>query len=238
LFLDVGSQERSRVTIEEAFNDSIEYYDDWMEKALPNYADLFGTAIELIPFEPGAPIDVLDLGAGTGLFSKHVLGKYPKANFMLYDLIEKMLGVARKRFEKNAQQFQYTVRDFRKIQGAQEYDLIISSLSIHHLEDEEKRKLFGRIYTLLRKGGIFLNVDQIRGGTDYLRELYWNHWLTQVRRAGFSEERIQESIGRRIPYDRDALLGDQLHWLKDVGFGNVDCVYKNFFVCVFLAVKE
>jgi tRNA (cmo5U34)-methyltransferase len=238
LFLDVGSQERSRVTIEEAFNDSIEYYDDWMEKALPNYADLFGTAIELIPFEPGAPIDVLDLGAGTGLFSKHVLGKYPKANFMLYDLAEKMLGVARKRFEKNAQQFQYTVRDFRKIQGAQEYDLIISSLSIHHLEDEEKRKLFGRIYTLLRKGGIFLNVDQIRGGTDYLRELYWNHWLTQVRRAGFSEERIQESIGRRIPYDRDALLGDQLHWLKDVGFGNVDCVYKNFFVCVFLAVKE
>jgi len=226
------------VTIEEAFNDSIEYYDDWMEKALPNYADLFGTAIELIPFEPGAPIDVLDLGAGTGLFSKHVLGKYPKANFMLYDLAEKMLGVARRRFEKNAQQFQYTVRDFRKIQGAQEYDLIISSLSIHHLEDEEKRKLFGRIYTLLRKGGIFLNVDQIRGGTDYLRELYWNHWLTQVRRAGFSEERIQESIGRRIPYDRDALLGDQLHWLKDVGFGNVDCVYKNFFVGVFLAVKE
>jgi tRNA (cmo5U34)-methyltransferase len=200
--------------------------------------DLFGTAIELLPFEPGAPIDVLDLGAGTGLFSKHVLGKYPKANFVLYDLAEKMLGVARKRFDKNAQQFQYIVGDFRKIQGAQEYDLIISSLSIHHLEDEEKRKLFGRIYTLLRKCGIFLNVDQIRGETDYLRELYWNHWLTQARRAGFSEERIQESIGRRIPYDRDALLGDQLHWLKAAGFGNVDCVNKNFFVGVFLAVKE
>lgn len=226
------------MTIEAAFNDSIEYYDDWMEKALPNYADLFGTAIELLPFEPDAAIDVLDLGAGTGLFSKHVLGKYPNAKFILYDLAEKMLGVARKRFEKNARQFRYTVGDYRKIHGEQEYDLIISSLSIHHLEDEEKRELFGRIYALLRVGGIFLNVDQIRGETDYLRELYWNHWLTQVRRAGFSEERIQESIGRRIPYDRDALLADQLHWLKDSGFGNVDCVYKNFFVGVFLAVKE
>lgn len=225
------------MTIEAAFNDSIEYYDDWMEKALPNSADLFGTALELIPFEPGAPIRVLDLGAGTGLFSKHVLGKYPKANFVLYDLAEKMLGVARMRFGNNAEQFQYIVGDYRRIEGAQGYNLVISSLSIHHLEDQEKRELFGRIYSMLRSGGVFLNVDQIRGETPNLREVYWNHWLSQVRRAGFSEARIQESINRRIPYDRDALWNDQLKWLQDAGFGNVDCVYKNFFVGVFLAIK-
>jgi tRNA (cmo5U34)-methyltransferase len=226
------------MTIAEAFNDSVEYYDDWMEKALPNYGDLFGAALELIPFETGAPIHVLDLGAGTGLFSKHVLGKYPNADFTLYDLAEKMLGVARKRFAESAQQFRYLVGDYRKLRGTRAYDLVISSLSIHHLEDAEKRKLFGRIYALLRNGGVFLNVDQIRGGTPLLREVYWNHWLNQVRTAGFSEARIQESIDRRIPYDRDALLPDQLRWLKDAGFGTVDCVFKNFFVGVFLAIKD
>jgi tRNA (cmo5U34)-methyltransferase len=226
------------VTIEEAFNDSVEYYDDWMRKALPNYSDLFGAALELLPFEPGASIHVLDLGAGTGLFSQHVLGKYPTANFVLYDLADKMLGAARKRFADRSRQFQYRLGDYRKIQGAGEYDLVISSLSIHHLEDKEKRELFGRIHDLLRKGGIFINVDQIRGETPYLREAYWNHWLDQVRRAGFSEERIQESIQRRIPYDRDASLADQIQWLKDAGFENVDCVYKNFFVGVFLAIKS
>ena len=226
------------MTIEEAFNHTAEYYDDWMEKALPNYADLFGTALELIPYAPDAPIRVLDLGAGTGLFSKHVLGKYPNARLVLYDLADRMLAVARKRFEKKAGQFQYIVEDYRKIQGDREYDLVISSLSIHHLEDDEKRKLFGGIYSLLRAGGVFLNVDQIRGETAYLRDVYWKHWLDQVRRAGFSEARIQESIDRRIPYDRDAVLDDQLAWLKEAGFRNVDCVYKNFFVGVFLAVKE
>jgi tRNA (cmo5U34)-methyltransferase len=74
------------MTIDWDFNASIDYYDDWMMKALPNYEDIFRTAQELIPFAPATPIDVLDLRAGTGLFSKHVLEKYPRAKFLLYDL--------------------------------------------------------------------------------------------------------------------------------------------------------
>ena len=226
------------MSIGEVFNASIEYYDDWMMKALPNYDDLFGTAIDLLTFEPGDCNQVLDLGAGTGLFSKHVLEKYPQANFVLYDLADKMLNVARKRFENHAQQFRYVLGDYRELEDRDVYDLVISSLSIHHLEDQEKRALFGSIYRLLRKGGIFINIDQIRGETPWLRELYWNHWLEQVRASGAAEERIQESIGRRTAFDKDALLADQLQWLKNSGFGNVDCVYKNFFVGVFLAIKE
>jgi tRNA (cmo5U34)-methyltransferase len=149
-----------------------------------------------------------------------------------------MLDVARKRFENHAQQFRYVVGDYRKLEEGAVVDLVISSLSIHHLEDQEKRALFGNIYRLLRKGGIFINIDQIRGETPWLRELYWNHWLAQVRASGASEERIQESIDRRTAFDKDALLADQLQWLKNSGFGNVDCVYKNFFVGVFLAIKE
>ena len=226
------------MTIDEAFDASVAYYDDWMMKVLPNYADIFSAALALLPFKAETALEVLDLGAGTGLFSSHVLGKYPRANFVLVDLAEKMLGVARARFGTNSDQFQYVLGDYRNLEGQQDYDLVISSLSIHHLDDEEKQVLFGRIHTILRKGGIFINVDQIRGNTSYLRDLYWNHWLEQVRGAGFPEERIQESIDRRTTYDREALLENQLEWLKSSGFQNVDCVYKNFFVGVFLGMKQ
>ncbi len=226
------------MTIDEAFDASVDYYDDWMKQALPNYQDIFNTALALLPFKPDAALEVLDLGAGTGLFSSHVLGKYPHANFVLVDLAEKMLGVARQRFGDESDQFQYVLGDYRNLEGAAEYDLVISSLSIHHLEDAEKQALFGHIYTVLRKGGMFINVDQIRGETQFLRELYWNHWLDQVRASGFSEERIQESIDRRTTYDKEALLSEQLAWLQTSGFQNVDCVYKNFFVGVFFAIKE
>ena len=224
--------------INEAFDASVAYYDDWMMKALPNYDDIFSAALSLLPFTAEAALEVLDLGAGTGLFSKHVLGKYPHANFVLVDLAEKMLGVARQRFGNDSDQFQYVLGDYRKLEGEAEYDLVISSLSIHHLEDAEKQALFGRIYAILRKGGIFINVDQIRGETQFLRDLYWNHWLEQVRRSGFSEARIQESIDRRTTYDQEARLEEQLEWLKSSGFENVDCIYKNFFVGVFLGMKD
>jgi tRNA (cmo5U34)-methyltransferase len=225
------------MTIDQAFNATVAYYDDWMKKALPNYSDIFNTAIDVMPFAATADLDVLDLGAGTGLFSKHVFDKYPQARFVLYDMADKMLDVARRRFGKDSVQFTYIVGDYRNIQMNQTFDLIISSLSIHHLADDEKKTLFGSVYRLLRKGGIFINIDQIRGETPYLRNLYWGHWLSQVKRAETSEDKINESIERRMKYDKDALLADQLQWLKDAGFGNVDCVYKNYFVGVFMACK-
>ena len=99
--------------IEQAFNDSIAYYDDWMRKALPNYDDLFGTARDLIPFDRGAVLDVLDLGAGTGLFSQHVLERYPQARFVLYDLAEKMLAVARDMLRGNRWLYEQVTRNCR-----------------------------------------------------------------------------------------------------------------------------
>jgi tRNA (cmo5U34)-methyltransferase len=226
------------MTIDQAFNASIDYYDDWMKKALPNYDDLFGSAQKLIPFDPSRPIDVLDLGAGTGLFSKHVLAKYPHAKFVLYDLADKMLNVAKDRFQSCLSQFEFVIGDYRSLQVTHDFDLVISSLSIHHLADDEKQALFRSIYGVLRKPGLLINIDQIRGETAYLSDVYWNYWLTQVRQRESSEKRIQESIDRRVTYDQDALLIDQLQWLTDAGFVNVDCVYKNFFVGVFLAMKE
>jgi len=53
------------VAIDQAFNETIEYYDSWIKKAVPGYADLFAAAKELIPFSPDEPVAVLDLGAGT-----------------------------------------------------------------------------------------------------------------------------------------------------------------------------
>lgn len=226
------------MTIDQAFNASIDYYDDWMKKALPGYDSLFASALTLIPFDSSRPIDVLDLGAGTGLFSSHVLAKYPRARFVLYDLADKMLEVARDRFQTCLSQFEFVVGDYRKLQVSQNFDLVISSLSIHHLTDDEKQALFRSIYGVLRKPGLFINIDQIRAETACLRDVYWNYWLTHVRRRESSEQRIQESIDRRVTYDQDALLMDQLLWLKDAGFVNVDCVYKDFFVGVFLAMKE
>ncbi len=124
------------MSIDEAFNNTVAYYDDWMKKALPNYDDLFGSALAIIPFAQDTAIRVLDLGAGTGLFSAHVLGRYPQATFVLCDVAEKLLDVARERIAKQPAQFSDAVEDYRYLSARSEYDLVISSLSIQHLEHD------------------------------------------------------------------------------------------------------
>ncbi len=226
------------MAIDQAFNSTIGYYDSWIRKAVPGYDEMFAIARELLPFPVGAEIDVLDLGAGTGLFSQLVLGKYPRGRFVLVDVAGKMLDAARERFREHPGQFSYRVEDYRDLREEERFDLVISALSIHHLADREKRTLFARIYAALRRGGIFLNLDQIRGATPALQELYCDTWLAKVRRAGASEEEVQSGIARRLAYDREATLLDQLVWLGEAGFADADCVYKNYLMGLFYAVKK
>jgi tRNA (cmo5U34)-methyltransferase len=226
-----------RMTIGDAFDASVAYYDDWIRIALPGYEELFGTAVGLIPFDPSRAFDVLDLGAGTGLFSKHVIDSFPNARFTLVDLAPKLLDVARSRFAERTAQFDYVTSDYRAIESPPQYDVVVSSLSIHHLTDEDKAGLFQRVYRVLRDGGVFLNVDQIRAESPQMEKLYRSRWLDHVRRLGATEQQIADSLDRRDTYDHDALLGDQLRWLRDAGFESEDCIYKNWFVGVFLAVR-
>jgi tRNA (cmo5U34)-methyltransferase len=224
-------------TIGQAFDASVTYYDDWMRMALPNFDEIFSVAVDLIPFAPDQPITVLDLGAGTGLFSWHVLEKHPAARFTICDLAPKMLEIAQQRFQPYAGQFAYRVEDYRQIVADQPFDLVISSLSIHHLTDEDKAALFQRVYDLLKQRGLFINVDQIKGPTDYWQQYYWDQWLQRVRRKGAAEDQIAASVKRRKNYDQEATLPDQLLWLNQAGFAQVDCVYKHAFIGVFCAIK-
>lgn len=226
------------MAIDEAFNKSVQYYDDWIRKAVPGYDDLFSVAKELIPFGPEETIQVLDLGAGTGLFSHQVLEKCPAVRFVLYDIAGKMLDVARERFREFPDRFRYVAADYRDLSGAGSFDLVISSLSIHHLNDLEKRDLFREVYRVLRKPGIFLNIDLIKGPTPYLEELYCADWYDKMRRAGAPDEEIKAGIERRLAYDRDALMEDQLRWLQEAGFNDADCVYRNYKMGLFLGMKR
>ena len=84
----------------------------------------------------------------------------------------------------------------------------------------------------------FINIDQIDPPTQNLKNLYWETWLEKVRSAGAGEERIQESIRRRRELDQDASLSDQLNWLTDAGFVDVDCIYKHYFVGIFYGLRR
>lgn len=221
--------------VEHAFGEAAAEYDAWIRQALPTYDDVFTTAVEAIPFPPDAAIEVADLGAGTGLFAKLVHDAFPNARITLTDASNEMLAIARARFAETSGTVALREERLEDFTGEDIYDAVVSSLAIHHLDDDAKRALFRRIYKALKPGGVFVNVDQVKGEGRY-GPLYWETWLRQVRRSGAPEHRIEASIARRREFDKDATLAEQLRWLADAGF-EADILYKHYFVAVFAAVK-
>lgn len=225
----------SKRTVEDAFDEAAPDYDSWIRRALPTYEELFRVAIEAVPHARDAPIRVADLGAGSGLYSERVLQAFSRASVVLYDSSAEMLERAHKRFSSLQRDVTFVEERMEAFSEPQMFDLVVSSLAIHHLEHAEKRMLFRQVFSALRPEGAFVNVDQVRGEGRF-RELYWSTWLSRVRASGAPESQIQSSIKRRREFDRDASLGEQLAWLADAGF-EVDCIYKHYFMAIFMGVK-
>jgi tRNA (cmo5U34)-methyltransferase len=220
------------MTIQHAFNAIATEYDLLRRILIPCFDDFYQTAVDVLPGDRQAALQVLDLGAGTGLYAAMVQSAFPNAAFTLVDLAAEMLEQAKSRFQQLHRSPQIIVADYAKADLGGPYDLVISALSIHHLSDTDKEQLYQRIYNSLAPGGMFVNADQVLGQTPALDQLYRQHWLSAVQALGISEEDLAAAY-KRMEYDRMATLDAQLNWLQTAGFDNVDCWYKNFSFVVF-----
>jgi len=221
--------------IRHAFNRFAQDYDRQREHIIPDLRDFYDTAVWAAESDSARPA-ILDIGAGTGLFSAYLLEKFPEAHLTLVDIAENMLEMARQRFAAR-EHTEYIVRDYSTGQLGGPYDIACSALSIHHLVPEDKRRLFRRVYEALRPGGMFVNADQADGETPYFRERYLEYWNDFLKSGPMSAEQHAEILKRRDTLDKNEKLSDQLAWLKKAGFSDVDVVYRNRTFIVTVARK-
>jgi tRNA (cmo5U34)-methyltransferase len=100
---------------------------------------------------------ILDLGTGTGETLRRVTQQHPGARAVGIDESDAMLGVART-VVPNA--------DLRVARLQDElpdgpFDLVVSALAVHHLDDDGKASLFRRVAQRLAPGGRFVLADVV-----------------------------------------------------------------------------
>lgn len=100
---------------------------------------------------------VLDLGSGTGVTAEHVLRVHPRAVLVGIDASETMLAYARRRLPEAT----FLVGRLEDPLPDGPFDLIVSALVIHHLDDRGKRDLFRRVASALIPGGRFTFLDVV-----------------------------------------------------------------------------
>jgi tRNA (cmo5U34)-methyltransferase len=226
------------MTTGDVFDRYAAQYDLSRKKLIPCFDDFYQTATAIIPFSKEQPIKVLDLGSGTGLMAGLTASLYPDSEIDLVDIAGKMLDEARKNLKDFQNKFNFIVSDYSEdISFNRNYDLIISSLSIHHLSGKNKQKLFHKIFSHLKSGGIFINADQVLGETEEIDKIYRQTWIEQVKKRGTDENELAAAF-ERMKEDKMSSLSSQLQWLKDAGFSQVNCWFKSFSFVVYSGTRQ
>ena len=179
-------------------------------KLIPRRAEGYAALVELVP--EGA-IRVLDLGCGDGEVVGHVLESRPGAEAIAADFSAEMLGRVRERFAGSTQ-VAVVEHDLDTPLPADwgTFDVVVSAFAIHHVVDDRKRALYAEIYDRTRPGGAFLNLEHVSSPTRELHEAF-------LATFGMAPEHDD-------PSNQLAPVEDQLRWLRDIGFVQVDCHWK------------
>jgi tRNA (cmo5U34)-methyltransferase len=222
-------------TLKEQFDQVSKKYDVQRPMLIPCFEDFYTICLPVIKRHPLSR-KVLDIGAGTGLFTQFIYQERPDLHFTLVDISGDMLAVARERFA-GASNVSYQTMDFSSEPITEKYDLIISALAIHHLEDDQKDELYQNIFDALNPGGLFINADQVKGRSSWFDNYYKTHWQETIASSGLEQTAVANAL-ERIKLDKFGHLEYQLLSLEKAGFQEVDCIYKHNNFVVFAGIKN
>ena len=212
--------------VKDQFNKLSSEYDERRRLLIPHFEDFYKSGIGFVSYNGISP-KVLDIGAGTGIFTEEMLIRYPRANITLIDFADDMLGQAREKF-KNMPEIKCISADYNTYDfGSEKFDIIISALSIHHLDPDHVRKLYKKTYDLLPQGGEFINADLANSGIPEIDSRYdalWSDFVLKGIGAGENYEKYLKSK----EVDKPLPVSDHYLWLREAGFNNIDCVFRYY----------
>jgi ubiquinone/menaquinone biosynthesis C-methylase UbiE len=221
--------------ISERFNQVASDYDKQRRSFIPCFEDYYITSTSFLANCRNDFKSILDLGAGTGLLTKYLIQQFPAATFHLIDISEQMMDMAKSRF-KNLENVKYVIDDYSKNIPDERFDLVASALSIHHFDQDEKFKLYTRIYEKLENGGYLFNLDQFNSDSKVINNRYNDFWYQQIRDSALTEQECQSWLKRK-ELDKENSIDETKSMLKSIGFSQVDCIYHYMKFGVILAIK-
>jgi L-threonylcarbamoyladenylate synthase len=167
-----------------------ESYEAEIREDIPAYEEL---QAQLVAASGAGARRILELGTGTGATARPLLDRHPEASLVGVDVSAEMLGAARARLPGERVELRVARLQDELPRGP--FDLVASALAVHHLDGEEKARLFERVRDVLAPGGRFVLADVV-----------------------VPDDPADAQIPLTPGYDKPSPLSDQLRWLGDAGF--------------------
>lgn len=182
----------------------------------------------LLEHIPTSAQRVLDLGTGNGRLLRIINLNRPRIEAVGVDISPVMLRAARESFrgDNRVKIIEHDLNYSLLEADLGTFDVVVTSLAIHHLTHKRKRSIYEEIFSLLNHGGIFCNLEHVDSPTTSLHQ----HCLD------FIGERIA-SFARGEHSDKLLSMEKQLRWLKQIGFTDVDCYWKWLELALLIGIK-
>ena len=200
-------------------------YDQMIVRCVPRYEEMLDQLLDALPLDC-ADGRILELGVGSGALTARYLTRYPTAHLTGVDLSFEMLRAARQRCAGLSLPVSLLQGRFESLPfQAASFDLIVSSISLHHLQD--KLPVLQHLRALLRPGGALLVADQFRGATERIHSRNWSRWLAYCEEAGASREEIRSWLDHAEEHDHYESIETHFEYLRRAGFERPDCLWRH-----------
>ncbi len=224
----------SEINIEKHFASQVDDYIELMQKLVPNYIAGQKFLCELIECDINKSIKVLDLGCGNGVLSEIVLKKFPNAHVVGFDLTSEMLKSYQIRLEKFQNRFEIIQGNFITDDFRSDYDIVLTGLTLHHLNSEQRKEIFKKIYNSLNSNGIYITRDIIIEDNDEDRKKLYQKWINFMNSKG---ENGLSWFEKHIQKDFPETIKNLKEWLVNVGFKNVECYNQDINFLIIRGIK-
>lgn len=204
------------------------HYDEVQETIAKEIRTAFGTRSDEV-------LSMLEIGCGTGLTTEIILSADPRIHLKAIDNEPGIVEAAQLRFEDRetgrlsivcADAFEYL-----KQQQDESFDSVLSAMVLHNLSAEYRKQIYAEIWRVLRKEGLFVNVDK------YAQEDEGEH--QEALAWQLEQFKIFDKVGRpdqhekwRKHYLEDEEPGvilreqDFIRDLESLGFSDITQVYR------------
>lgn len=108
------------------------------------------------------PLNILDLGCGTGIELDYIWAQAPNSHITCLDLSRGMLDLLMRDHPDSHDRITVVEASYTGwAYPENEYDAVVSSVTMHHLWPEEKSGVYGNILKALKPGGWYIEDDFI-----------------------------------------------------------------------------
>ena len=222
--------------LEEYFNSIKDEYSEAIKRINPCYIEMIEATLSYFPHN-WTPNSILELGCGTGNLTILLRAKFPKANILGIDISRDSLEVCKKRLKGN--NVELRKMDLQTVMFDNEsFDIVISSLTIHHLTDTKRKALYKKAFKWINKNGWFVVCDRYCDENVDISNINREIWREKAFDKGTKEEEWNKWMLHETEQDHPGNLINQVMGLKEeLNYSTIDIVWRKYLWAVIYARK-